>query len=64
MNNVGILAKFFQLFPQYMSMARCWTQTGANSVGVALSTGQVISFEYINEKDWSINSCPRSRYVV
>lgn len=59
-----ILAKFFNMFPNYQNEVCLWSRGPHNTIKIKLLSGQWLEFTYFNDKEWTLTSMnPNNRRV-
>ena len=56
MTNTDILAKFFEMFPNYQGAISQWTPIGRKGLKLKTTDRQTLEFVYYDEKNWSFNT--------
>lgn len=56
MHYSDILAKFFEMFPNYMGVITQWSPMGRKGIKLKTNSGQVIEFVYYNDNEWTLSA--------
>ena len=54
MRYIDILAKFLDMFPNYMNKLVMWGPCGTNSIKVNMGDQLELKFTYVDDRNWSL----------